>query len=216
MTLSTTIKEGNLFLRVDEQDKVIQSLDRVKLEAKLSERFFYEYGDHVAAGAFSIQTLVYWRAAFRGFNLFKYSKHRLSTLFLCSASAVNAAVLHRTMLTDRLTDYFRPENPFYYGCRSLLCQVVGSAMILTVTTGIPFCVAQRSGVIPVPDRFYAKGNRQVAIKYAITKLKPYSKGMLLTTLAGCAFMFFVGMAEYHDTQILLAKINRKTTSYRES
>lgn len=209
-------KEGNLYLRADEQDKVIQSLRVVQSKAKPSEIPFLSYTDYISVSPTLMQSYFYWRASFRGFNLFKYAKHRLTTLLVVATCTANATLLHQYMTTAKLYEYFRSEEPMHYGIRSMSAHLIGSATVFAVTTGVSYCIAQRAGFIPLPDHYLAKGVPTLVAKYVMTKLKPFSKGMLFSTLAGCSFMFLVGIAEFRETQNLLALINRKTTSLRES
>lgn len=212
---STTIKEGNLFLRVDEQDKVLEAFKKIKREADLRDKFFIESGTSISFGVLAAQSFVYWKSCFKGFNLYKYGKHRISTVFFASAVTVNATLVHGFVVTYKLTEHFRRENPLYYGLNSLKGHIISSVICFPVVTGLMFAIAQRAGIIPIPDNFYHRDVRGTAFKYVLTKLKPYSKGMIMTTLAGCSLMFVEGMLEFRDSQNLLAKINRKTVSLRE-
>lgn len=208
--------ESQNYLNIREQREVLTRLMVLTQNAPLQEKFFYQYGQYLA-GAISLPTtLLFWRCGFRAFNLYKFNRNRLMTIVISMSCPVNAALSHEILVTSEASGFFRTEDPWYYGTRSILAHQYGILCSFCITTLGTFYCAQRNGIIPVPDFFYRKESRLYTFNYIKTQLRPHAKTMAVTWAVTSAFMFLAGLAEYHQSRALLAKIDRKTLSSKEN
>lgn len=204
------------YLTIHDQRQVFGELSFLLSTLPMREKFLYQYGAFVAGAIAIPATVIFWRCGFRAFNLYKYNKFRLATLVISMSAPVNFGFFHEVIVTQRLQDFFRPEEALYYGFKSLIASQFGLCCCVGLSSMATFYCAQRIGIIPVPDLFYKKESRAYTIDFYKTKMRPYAKTIVMTWAMASALMFVVGLAEYHQSKTLLAKINRKTLSSKEN
>lgn len=208
--------ESQTYLNIREQRDVLSRLTVLTQHTPLREKFFYQYGQYIAGAVIVPTTLLFWRCGFRAFNLYKYNRNRLMTIVITASCPVNAMLSHEVLVSSKASDFFRIEDPWYYGVRSVLAHQVGLICSFCVPIAGTFYCAQINGIIPVPDKFYHKESRPYTFKYFRTQMKPYVRTIAVAWAISSAFMFLAGLAEYHQSKALLAKIDRKTLSSKEN
>lgn len=208
-------QQSQHYLTVREQEQISGELANIANYVSVREKLFFKYGCVLSWAALQASTLVFWRSAFRGFNLYKFNRSRLSTLAYSCTVPFQGAYIHSAACQYKLQDYFRPENQWFFAYRAMLAHQLGLLACLSITTCVTFFAAQDKGIIPIPNQYLKKGYRLDTLKYVLTQLRPYAKTTTLTWLASSAVMFAVGLGEYKQSTALLAKLNRKTLSLKE-
>lgn len=204
------------YLSINEQQKVISQLSGAAHRAPLREKIFYSHGDKLTTATMLATSLVFWRSGFRAFNLNKFNRGRVGTLFVATAlSSVNGGFLHSWKVLNSLTDLYRSESMWTYGVRSVLVHQIAMFICFMSSCGYTFFTALRVGIIPVPIEVHKKGNRAIGIRHFVSALKPYGKTMAMTAALSSSIMFLIGLSEFKQSRALLAKINRKTLYFRE-
>lgn len=203
-------------LSIQEQKQVINNIQKLIFSAPLHERIFLSHGDAMAGAVLFTTSLHFWRVGFRAFNLYKYGKGRIIVTFTSLAQGTIAGVIHSVRNTSNLLQLCRPEGRWHYGFQSFVTHQICIVTSLAVGLGHPFLHAHLNGMIPIRfDTMHKASTRKEAFKYVYTKLRPHTKGILATYLVSSAAMFAIGVLEYDQTCNFLAKLNRKTISFKE-
>lgn len=204
------------YLSFKDQSDILNKLKQVRQQATIKEKLFVEHGEKFSFLVLFTSNLMFHRCCLKSFNLLKFGKGRVTTFIYGLNGPALGAVAHEIYVRHKLFDHFRPENVRAYALNSLLVHQYGLLMSFVLSAGVTFSVASRSGIIAVPDHFLKSGNRQIAFRYAVSKMSKYSKTLITTCLMSSIVMSVLGAAEYEQSRKLLAKIDRKTVSYNEN
>lgn len=202
-------------MNIEEQANVASKVKYVTLTAPYQETMFIDKGAFFGAGALLLSGYVFWRGSFRGFNLARYGRRRLVTAAVPIFCSVQGALFHSMLVKTKLDDMFREENHLSFGLRSAIAHQPGLLFSFICITGFTFMNAHEIGVIATPKKLFKKGYRAEAINIYLSRLKPYTKHIVISWVASSAFMFIIGLLEYKQSRTILARFNRKTLGLRE-
>lgn len=194
---------------IDEQERLCANLRLLAGKQPWTETYFFLNPALNGVASIVSAGIIYWRAAFRGFGLSKYSKGRMVTPVLAIIASSQAAIIHKIYVHSDLELPYNDHSMLSYCRKTALahCYVLTTSFIMS--TGYSFVTAIRSRVIPVPDRFLAKENRAVAFKIYFGSIRPYAKSIVIATAVSQAAMILFAALEYRQYKNLLAKFNRK-------
>lgn len=207
---------NEVYSSVVDQVKIKRKLRELEAKANLDEVLFLTQGDKIAFLTSLVAGRTFWRAGFRGFNLHKFGRYRITTTLFVLIFSTHSYISHKVLVTEKLWDEFRPESSLNYALKSLAAHQIGLISVSFGTIGSIFALAQRFGVIPVPHNMFDKEVRPSVFRYIRNSLRPYAKPALFVWLASSAFMTAVGIREYQESCDLLSKIGRKTIALKEN
>jgi hypothetical protein len=202
-------------LNVDQQQQLSVQLNRLAEDEPFLRRLLYPNTAYLCMLSLCPLSFFTWRAGFKGYGLSKYGRGRILTVILAIIYPSYGALATEMWASSKLTEPFRKENPWYHGAKFALCSQAGIFSTVVGNIGVSFLIANRSGLLPIPDGMHKPGVRQVATQILLGRIKPFSKSIVLSAAFSTAFMFAVGVGGYMQTCSILAKMNKKSLIYRE-
>lgn len=203
------------YLSVEDQALIANRIKNIMLDPS-QPKMFIDNGAGFAVGALFASGIVFWRSAFRGYNLAKYGRRRIVTAMMPLLSSFQGGLFHYFFVKHELINMFRDESYWAYGLRSAFAHQLGLAVSFVTVTGFTFWHAHEIGILPTQKRIIVKGARREAFNIYLSKLKPYRNSLALTWAFSTAFMFTIGLLEYKQSRSILARLERKTLGLRES
>lgn len=205
----------SIFRNTSDQAGILNKLNNYADNLPASEVLFYKYGwiwNAVTACAFST---VCWRIAFRSFCLSKFGKGRVASMLTIQFGTLNSTAIAEVICSRSLKSTYREEDHEFYMMRNGFAHLVGNITGSIIILGSTFNIAQRYGLIPVPEEFLVAKNRKVAYDFARNALRPFRKTYAIAFLASIAMGALIGYKEYDESLDLLNKLGHSYISFRD-
>lgn len=206
---------SNRFLTVQEQQNILNQVKGAIVSTSIDDKLFVDYGAFFEYALLGIPGFVTWRSAFRAFNLSRYGKGRVSTLLASQLNSFSMILPHDVLVRSQVLEPFRTEDGLYHAKKSAVVHSLGITTVLFTSICVPFIVAQKNILIPVPDDYLKKPSRKIALEFIWTRLKPFGRTITLWTALSFVGSAALGYSEYQQSLDFLAKIGRKSVIYRE-
>lgn len=203
--------ESTQHSNINEQEKVLSRLNAIAVQAPLREKLFFNYGEIISYLISMPVGFVAWRAGFRGYNLHRYGKGRISSLAFTAVLGLNSALFHEHMCKSACKQPYRSENILDYGYKAALAHQFSASIMTGTGLGITFLFGLAQGTLPLPASIHERGIRKLALGTFFGRIKPYRMGIATTWAATTLMMAAIGMAEYYQSNYLLKKyMNRNS------
>lgn len=172
----------------------------------LKEKVFYTHGELVATAITFGTGLVFWRCAFRAFNLHKFDKSRIPSLIITLTTCVQGGIIYTLLVKDKFIEAFIPPTRWEYVRNTLISHNLTHAITLPSVVGFLFMNAHKHGMVVIPDKMWSKGYRHVTWNEFTSRLRPFHRRMIIGYVISNVFGTFLGYKAYSQKQNIMAKL----------
>lgn len=205
------------YLSVREQQDIINKLASTNYKVPWRDAVYMQRGRFISAAALLASTLVFWRSAFRGYNLFRYGRARSSSLALSCFSSLQGVFFYEALIQARLEELYAEEDPWVFARRAAFAHNCGLATAFISSNAMTYVYASRSALVPIMKHAYPEGTKCKTLRYIAQQLRPYYRSIATVWVGTTLIMSYVGyMALKQRQDILYLLYNRKSISRVEN